>query len=101
MKKKDGISSGVQEEQDGIVMDAAASSGTGGADGADSTGEAGGAEDAGDGGTDDGKRPARYKIYDRIADNVSLSTMNVIVAVVSLLLIFFVVYGIATGNPPG
>ena len=46
-----------------------------------------------------GKRPARYKVYDRIADNVSVHTMNIIVAVVALLLIGFVIYGIATGNP--
>ncbi len=45
------------------------------------------------------RRPQRYKIYDRIADNVSLSTINIIIIVVSALLIGFVIYGIATGNP--
>ena len=47
-----------------------------------------------------GRRPQRYKIYDRLADNVSVNTMNIIIAVVAALLIFFVIYGIATGNPP-
>ena len=45
----------------------------------DEEGTAAGAEGEG------APRPARYKIYDRIADNVSLQTMNIIVIVVSLL----------------
>lgn len=45
------------------------------------------------------KRPQRYKIYDRIADNVSLNTINIIIIVVSVLLVGFVIYGIATGHP--
>ena len=52
-----------------------------------------------DGGSGE-KRPQRYKIYDRIADNVSLNTINIIIIVVAVLLIGFVIYGIATGNPP-
>lgn len=44
------------------------------------------------------KRPQRYKIYDRIAANVSLNTINIIIAVVAVLLIVMVIYGIATGT---
>ncbi len=47
----------------------------------------------------DGKpRPRRYKLYDRIADKVSVKTMNVVVAVVSILLVAVLIYGIATGD---
>ena len=81
MDRKDEISYGVQEEA------AEAVTGSGGTDGADA-------------GPDGGRRPQRYKIYDRIADNVSLHTMNIVVGVVAALLVFFVIYGIATGNPP-
>ena len=44
------------------------------------------------------KRPQRYKLYDRIADKVSVKTMNVVVAVVSILLVAVLIYGIATGD---
>ena len=67
------------------------SSGTG-------TGEGSGADSGEGGGTGTG-RPKRYKIYDRIASNVSLSTINIIIYVVAALLIFFIIYGIVTGNP--
>ena len=47
----------------------------------------------------DGKpRPRRYKLYDRIADRVSLSAVNGIIVAVSLLLVIALVYGIATGS---
>ena len=45
-------------------------------------------------------RPGRYKIYDRIASNVSLRTIDIIIAVVSVLLVGFLIYGVITGNPP-
>ena len=43
-------------------------------------------------------RPKRYKIYDRIAANVSLRTIDIIIAVTAIALIGFVIYGIATGT---
>lgn len=49
-------------------------------------------------GPDEKGRPRRYKIYDRIAANVSLRTIDIIIAVTALLLIGFVIYGIATGT---
>ena len=45
------------------------------------------------------KRPQRYKLYDRIADKVSLNAINAIIAVTALLLVAVLIYGIATGNP--
>ena len=56
-----------------------------------------------EGGADDGAsgvRPKRWKIYDRIAANVSLTTINIIIAVVAVALVVLVIYGIATGTPP-
>ena len=50
-------------------------------------------------GSDSPRRPRRYKLYDRIKDRVSVTTMNVIITVTALLLIIALVYGIATGNP--
>ena len=43
--------------------------------------------------------PRRYKLYDKIKDKVSVTTMNVIIGATVLLLVFALVYGIATGNP--
>ena len=54
--------------------------------------EAGGAADA-------PRRPRRYKLYDRIRDRVSVTTMNVIIGATALLLILALIIGIATGNP--
>ena len=48
--------------------------------------------------TDSG-RPRRYKLYDRIAGRVSVSTMNVIIGATVLLLIAAIIVGIVTGNP--
>ena len=45
------------------------------------------------------RRPQRYKLYDRIKDRVSVTTMNVIIGATVLLLVIALVYGIATGNP--
>ena len=46
------------------------------------------------------RRPQRYKLYDRIADNVSVRTMNIIIAVVAVLIIVLLIYGIITGTSP-
>ena len=45
------------------------------------------------------RRPQRYKLYDRIKDKVSVTTMNVIIGATVILLIAALVIGIATGNP--
>ena len=45
------------------------------------------------------RRPRRYKLYDRIKDKVSVTTMNVIIGATVLLLVLALVIGIATGNP--
>lgn len=44
-------------------------------------------------------RPKRYKLYDRIAANVSVNTMNIIITVTVVLLVAALVYGIITGTP--
>ena len=46
------------------------------------------------------QRPRRYKLYDRIKDRVSVTTMNVIIGATVLLLIIAIVYGVATRTPP-
>ncbi len=46
------------------------------------------------------KRPARYKIYDRIKDNVSLRTVDLVIIVTSVLLVAALVIGILTGKRP-
>ena len=43
--------------------------------------------------------PRRYRLYDRIAKNVSVSAMNVVIAVVCVLLVLALIIGVATGNP--
>ena len=45
------------------------------------------------------KRPQRYKLYDRIASRVSVSTMNVIIVATVVLLIAAIIVGVVTGNP--
>ena len=59
-----------------------------------------GTQEEGGGSENAGSRPKRYKLYDRIAANVSLTTINIIIAVVAILLVVFIIYGIATGTPP-
>ena len=44
-------------------------------------------------------RAQRYKLYDRIAGRVSVSTMNVIIGATVVLLIAAIIVGIVTGNP--
>lgn len=45
------------------------------------------------------KSYARYKIYDRIKDHVSLRAVDAIIVISALLIIIFLVYGIMTGSP--
>ena len=47
----------------------------------------------------DPKLPRRYRLYDRIKDNVSLRTIDIVIAVISLLIIAALVYGILTAQP--
>lgn len=47
----------------------------------------------------DPTRPQRYKLYDKIASRVSVTTMNVIIGATVILLIAALVIGIVTGNP--
>ena len=47
----------------------------------------------------DPTRPRRYRIYDRIAKNIPLTAMNVIIGATALLLVIALVIGIATGTP--
>ncbi len=44
------------------------------------------------------RRPRRYRLYDKIADRVSLNAINVVIIVAALLLVIALVYGIATGS---
>ena len=45
------------------------------------------------------RRPRRYRLYDRIKDRVSVTTMNVIIGATVLLLVVALIVGIATGTP--
>ena len=45
-------------------------------------------------------RPARYKLYDRLKDRVSLRTVDTVIAVTAVLIVIALVYGIMTANPP-
>ena len=47
----------------------------------------------------DPTRPRRYKLYDRIANRVSVNTMNVIIGATVLLLVLALIIGVATGTP--
>ncbi len=44
------------------------------------------------------RRPQRYKLYDKIADRVSLNAINAVIIVAALLLVAVLIYGIATGS---
>ena len=46
------------------------------------------------------KLPRRYRLYDKIKENVSLRTVDLVICVVSALIIILLIYGIATGTPP-
>ena len=43
-------------------------------------------------------RPRRYRLYDRIADKVTVGQMNVVIVAVVILLIAAIAVGIATGT---
>lgn len=43
--------------------------------------------------------PRRYRLYDKIKDHVSLRTVDLVIAVTSLLIVVLLVYGIVTGSP--
>ena len=44
------------------------------------------------------RRPARYKVYDRIRDHVSLRTVDIVIGVTAALIVALLIYGIATGK---
>ena len=44
--------------------------------------------------------PRRYKLYDRIKDNVSLRTIDIVIISTSALIIIALIYGILTATPP-
>ena len=41
----------------------------------------------------------RYKLYDKIKQNVSLGTVNTVIIVTALLIVGLLIYGIATRTP--
>ena len=43
--------------------------------------------------------PRRYRLYDKIKENVSLRTIDIIIIATSLLIVGLLIYGIITGNP--
>lgn len=45
------------------------------------------------------KIPRRFWLYDKIKENVSLRTVDTVIAVTALLIIALLIYGIATGKP--
>lgn len=45
------------------------------------------------------KIPRRFRLYDKIKGNVSLRTVDTVIAVTALLIIALLIYGIATGTP--
>ena len=46
-----------------------------------------------------GRRPARYRLYDRIADRVSVNAMNIIIVATVVLLVAAIVVGVVTASP--
>ncbi len=44
--------------------------------------------------------PRRYKLYDKIKENVSLRTVDTVIFVTAALIVILLIYGIATGKPP-
>ena len=45
------------------------------------------------------RQPRRYRLYDRIKDNVSLRTIDTVIVITALLIVAALVYGIVTANP--
>ena len=48
----------------------------------------------------DPKQPRRYKLYDKIKDNVSLRTVDLVIIITSVALVAALVIGIITGKRP-
>ena len=46
------------------------------------------------------KLPRRYRLYDKIKENVSLRTIDAVIIGTSVLIIIALVYGILTATPP-
>ncbi len=46
------------------------------------------------------KLPRRYRLYDRIKENVSLRTVDAVIICTSALIIIALIYGIVTATPP-
>lgn len=46
------------------------------------------------------KLPRRYRLYDKIKDNVSLRTIDGVIIGTSVLIVIALIYGILTGTPP-
>ncbi|MBP5168720.1 MAG: hypothetical protein ILP14_05895 [Oscillospiraceae bacterium] len=46
------------------------------------------------------KLPRRYKLYDRIKENVSLRTIDAVILCTAALIIIALIYGILTATPP-
>ena len=44
--------------------------------------------------------PRRYRLYDKIAEHVSLRTVDIVIIVTSLLIVAALVVGILTATPP-
>ena len=47
----------------------------------------------------DQKLPRRYRLYDKIKENVSLRTVDAVIIGTSVLIVLLLIYGIMTGNP--
>lgn len=46
------------------------------------------------------KTPRRYRLYDKIKENVSLRTVDAVIIGVAALIVILLIVGIATGKPP-
>ena len=44
------------------------------------------------------KQPRRYRLYDKIADRVSLRTVDAVIVITAVLIVALLIYGIATGG---
>ena len=43
--------------------------------------------------------PVRYKLYDKIKDQVSLRTIDAVILITAALIVGLLIYGIVTGGP--
>lgn len=46
------------------------------------------------------KLPRRYRLYDKIKENVSLRTVDAVIVITSILIVAALVVGILTATPP-